>query len=82
MGVTENIRVIVFDTTASNTGVYRGAVTLLEFELNRKVIWAACRHHIPELEIRNVWSMLFGDNYGPDYKQFVDSGTQLLCLYI
>ena len=63
---------IVFDTKASNTGVYRGAVTLLELELNRKVIWAACRHHIPELEIRNVWSMLFGDNYGPDYKHFVD----------
>ena len=71
-GVAENIRVIVFDTISSNTGVYRGAVTLLELELNRKIIWAACRHHIPELEIRNVWSMLFGDNYGPDYKHFVD----------
>ena len=53
-GIAENIRVIVFDTTASNTGVYRGAVTLLELELNRKIIWAACRHRIPELEIRNV----------------------------
>lgn len=31
-----------FDTTASNTGIIRGATTRVEIYLNRRVLWLAC----------------------------------------
>ena len=40
----ENVKVMVFDTTSSNTGIHRGGATILERDkLCRKLIWAACR---------------------------------------
>ncbi len=39
-----------FDTTASNTGHMNGA-SLLERELERALLWIACRHHVAELHM-------------------------------
>ena len=59
-----------FDTTASNSGVKKGASKLLEEELGRKLLWLACRHHILELIIGAVWEKLFGEVKGPDNPYF------------
>ena len=71
-GVANNVRAIVFDTTACNTKVHKGSVTLLEKKLQHKILWLACRHHVAERIISDVWKLLFGPNYGPDNKHFVD----------
>ena len=40
----EKVKVMVFDTTSSNTGVHKGGASVLERDkLCRKLIWAACR---------------------------------------
>ena len=40
-----------FDTTAANTGNINGAASLLESELDRALLWFACRHHVSELHM-------------------------------
>ena len=46
--IAEQIRRLVFDTTASNTSINTGACTLIEKGLGRELVWVACRHHIME----------------------------------
>lgn len=43
-----------WDTTASNTGSLRGSATLFEQQLERGVLWLACRHHVGELHIKHA----------------------------
>ena len=43
--ITEKIIACGFDTTSSNTGVRKGACTLLQELLSRQILWLACRHH-------------------------------------
>ena len=67
---------MVFDTTATNTGNQNGGCTIYETELlKRKLLWLACRHHIDEVILSDVWKMLFGPSSSPDnemFKQFRD----------
>ncbi|KAG0721942.1 hypothetical protein GWK47_045420 [Chionoecetes opilio] len=42
---------LVFDTTASNTGLYEGACVKIQEGLGRELIWVACRHHVLEVVI-------------------------------
>lgn len=56
---------LVFDTTASNTGVRNGCASLLEEELNKALLWLACRHHIAELRVRAVWDAVYGAANSP-----------------
>ncbi|KAG0723598.1 hypothetical protein GWK47_042397 [Chionoecetes opilio] len=44
----------------NNSGVHRGAAKLLEQQLDRKVFYLACRHHILEVLVGAVWENLFG----------------------
>ena len=53
------------DTTASNTGVHRGACTFLQLQLQRQLLWLACRHHIAELILRSAFDSLFSDTTAP-----------------
>ena len=46
------VHALVFDTTASNKGRRKGCVTLFEAMLDHPVLWLACRHHLPELFIK------------------------------
>ena len=64
--VQNSIRAITFDTTASNTGIIRGAATRMEAYLNRRVLWLACRHHTCELVQGALWSLLFEADQGPE----------------
>ena len=69
-GCAEKIVAMGFDTTASNTGVHRGACTFLQLQLQRQLLWLACRHHIAELILRSAFDSLFGDTTGPEVVLF------------
>lgn len=43
-----------WDTTAANTGAYRGSATLFEAELGHAILWLGCRHHVAELHIKHT----------------------------
>ena len=61
---------IVFDTTSSNTGVFKGAATYLEIDLDSKLLWLACRHHIFELILVAAWTATFGSSKSKDNLEF------------
>lgn len=75
--VSEDICGMVFDTTATNTGNQNGGCTIYEAELmKRKLLWLACRHHVDEVVLSDVWKELFGSSTSPDnelFKQFRDN---------
>lgn len=47
--LSDNIKCMSFDTTASNTDQRNGACILLEQKLEKDLLWLACRHHIFEI---------------------------------
>ena len=51
---------LVFDTTASNTGLHNGACVRIEEALGTEMVWIACRHHVMEVVFSNVFTSLFG----------------------
>lgn len=55
-GINNSIKCISYDTTASNSGIRNGAVTLLEKRLGRKLLHFPCRHHILELLLQAVFN--------------------------
>lgn len=61
---------LVFDTTSSNTGRWRGASTLIEESLNRPTLWIACRHHMYELHLKHVCEAVVGTTKEPGIKLF------------
>ena len=69
-GADECVVGLCYDTTASNTGRMRGAVTRLEEMLGRKLMRLECRHHVLELVIGAVSSVLFGPTSGPNDRKF------------
>ena len=68
--IAEQVRGLVFDTTASNTGIYTGACTLIEKALGRELVWVACRHHIMEVVLSSVFKAVMGDTTGPCVEVF------------
>ena len=68
--VTEKIIECGFDTTAANTGLYKGACTILQQLLRRQILWMACRHHILELVVRSTFKHLFGETNSPEVTLF------------
>ena len=71
-GLENAIVAVVFDTTASNTGKYRGATVRLQQFLGRPVFFLACRHHVSELIAKACWYCIFEADLSPDCKFFVD----------
>jgi hypothetical protein len=45
-------------------------VYAVEKHLGRKLFYLACRHHVHELVLREVWEMPFGKDQGPTYTPF------------
>ena len=68
--VNEQVLGIVFDTTASNTGKWRGACSFIEEYLGRAILWIACRHHVYELHVKHVASCITGETKDPGVKMF------------
>lgn len=53
--VQEKVMAMCFDTTASNTSTSIGACAILEQQLNRQLLYFACRHHIMELLVAGAF---------------------------
>ncbi|ESN98183.1 hypothetical protein HELRODRAFT_177430 [Helobdella robusta] len=68
--VSEDIIGMCFDTTAANTGTSSGACVLLEKLLHRNLLHFACGHHVHELIIGEVFTVLFGPSRGPNIGMF------------
>jgi hypothetical protein len=69
--LSDQVKSMAFDTTASNTGKTNGACVLLEKKLNKNLLGLACRHHIHELIIAKVFAILLEKaSSGPDIKLF------------
>ncbi|KZS04710.1 Cc8K15.2-like protein, partial [Daphnia magna] len=69
----QDVAALVFDTTASNTGIRNGCASLIEKDLNRPLLWLACRHHMYEVHIKNIWKAVSGNTVGPEellFKRF------------
>lgn len=50
----DKIKGMCFDTTATNTGVNKGACTLIEKDSKKPLLNLACRHHIPEIVLQSA----------------------------
>jgi len=61
---------LVFDTTSSNTGLSMSACTLIERALGTDLVWIACRHHVFEVMLSDVFSVAFRTSSGPDVALF------------
>jgi len=64
---------LVFDTQSSNTGLNMGACTLIERALGTDLVWIACRHHVFEVMLSDVFSVAFRTSSGLDdalFKRF------------
>lgn len=66
----DNIKGMCFDTTASNSGIHKGACTMLEKRLDRRLYCFACRHHILELIVAAEYDNLFGKSESPQIDFF------------
>jgi hypothetical protein len=51
---------VVYDTTASNTGIWRGAVGILERLMKRAILKLPCRRHVIELVPKRVLTVVTG----------------------
>ena len=54
MHLLDQVQTVVFDTTASNSGQWKGSVTLFEELVRHVLLWLACRYHIEELHIKHA----------------------------
>ena len=53
-----NIVSLCFDTTASNTGHISAACVALQTKLKKALLWCACRHHVGEVILTNIFDSL------------------------
>jgi hypothetical protein len=69
-GLQERIKGLSFDTTASNTGLKSGACVLFQSMLQCDVLHLACRHHIHEIMLEEVFLQSMGPSSGPNITLF------------
>ena len=58
--VRDKIIALSFDTTASNTGMVQGICVRIEKDLGKSLLWLACRHHVHELILKDVFEACLG----------------------
>ncbi|XP_044596981.1 uncharacterized protein LOC123273608 [Cotesia glomerata] len=68
--LTESIKGLCCDTTASNLGCNNGAAVLLEQMLETDLLWLPCRHHIYELVLTSVFTLKLPGTTGPNVPLF------------
>ncbi|KAG0706300.1 hypothetical protein GWK47_024337 [Chionoecetes opilio] len=61
---------MAFDTTAANTGMVQGACIRIERALEKPLVWLACRHHILEVVLKDVFETCMGPSSGPNIALF------------
>jgi len=64
-GVKNCIKALRFDTTSSKTGRKNGAYVLVDMQLQKEVLYLACRHHIHEILLEEAFSITMGPSNGP-----------------
>jgi len=67
--VEEHLAGLCFDTTASNTGIHTGAITVVQQSFNRRLLFLACRHHMLEICATAVFDAFFVSK-GPEIELF------------
>jgi len=68
--IASSVKAMSFDTTASNSGIRAGAAVLIEEKLGRELLHLACRHHVFEVVLGDVFNSLAGPSSGPDILMF------------
>lgn len=61
---------LVCDTESSNTGILNGTCALLEKDLNQLLFHLMCRHHVKEIQLRDVFFEVFGRAQGANIDTF------------
>lgn len=51
-------------------GIHKGTCVLIEKELNRKLVWLPCRHHVMEIILRGVFEVYWNTTSGPNVPIF------------
>lgn len=69
-GIKDNIFSVYCDSTATQTGRYKGTVKLLQDELGQFVLWLVCRSHNIELHVKYAHDYIFGGPKSPSDKKF------------
>ncbi|KAG0711005.1 hypothetical protein GWK47_021650 [Chionoecetes opilio] len=70
--ISDRIRALCFDTTATNTGSKGGVCVRLQHSLGRDLLHLACRHHMLEILLGTVFSALIPEtSQSPDIAAFV-----------
>jgi len=68
-GVEEHLAGLCFDTTASNTGVHTGAITVVQQSFSKRLLFLACRHHVHEICAAAMFDTFFVSK-GPEIELF------------
>ena len=68
-GVEEHLAGLCFDTTASNTGIHTGAITVVQQSLKRRLLFRAWWHYILEICAAAVFDACFTSK-GPEIELF------------
>ena len=69
-GLANKIITLSFDTTATSTGMIRGACIRVEKDLGRDLLWLACWHHVREIILKSASDVCFGKSSGPAVEIF------------
>ena len=68
----DNVKAMVYDTTASNTGALTAACVSIQAMLGRPLLWLACRHHVGERILVHAWDAIqIEQSKSPDISLFV-----------
>ena len=63
------------------TGHLTAAIVTLQYDLNKALLWLACRHHIFEVVLDDVWNYLqIEDTTSPEYTVFKRFRSVFNCL--
>lgn len=70
--IADRVEAMSFDTTSSNTGALNGACIILQKPqyCRRELLHLACRHHIYEIVLRQVFEVKLSTSSGPEVQLF------------
>jgi len=79
-GLQDYIKALSFDTTASNTGSFKGSCALIEHFLEKDLLYFPCRHHIYEIILKSVFDEKMGTTTGSNvliFKKFQNAWPEI-----
>ncbi|XP_050524154.1 uncharacterized protein LOC126895887 [Daktulosphaira vitifoliae] len=70
-GLTNHVKAMSFNTTATNSGRIGGTCVLLEQWLEKNILYFPCHHHIYEIILKCTFHAKFGVTSGPNVPLFL-----------